>query len=468
MQRKIKNSLPERFHTKYASNIEKFMNDVSQHYNETIIAFNHQRFSIQKNENAEEALEIERFKFKHSGRTNHHNKFLRNRRILKENLFIPYPFIRFILHSSYQRFPLVLNDYSAYKKSKSEICIWLTLYEFESAAQRDLERNAIFLREEWYPRIVQVLLKHYRKRLFPPHTWQKMFNCAKGLINRQINELKLNTFKHIFDILRARTKMPPIKFQAICSNGSIQLHPNFKEILLTFQRIFKNIAAVATRFPSLEPLIDRTTYVTTENYLKIELGDITFNQLLEQLETELHTAYNPILNYIESLEDEFYDLYSEETRNNLNEILNEPRLIDDYFEQIAAFGVYVERIQKTIRNQVFDNAIIDQSKALIGLRTIAQDYINEITQKIIDEHKKNCQRICNWFENVQKRAVEAPKSTETLLENGEFMLQMKNKKISDIRDHIQTSLKVKKHFQFDIHIIRINLFFICVDKQSFD
>lgn len=179
--------------------------------------------------------------------------------------------------------------------------------------------------------------------------------------------------------------------------------------------------------------------------MKVEIGEITLNQMLERLNTELEIAYAPVLDYVETLEDEYHYLFSDETRLELDNFLSEQRTIDEYFDKIATFRVFVEKLQKTVQNRLFDNAIVNQSKALVGLRTIAQDYVNEIIDKISDDHKKECQRICDWFANVAKRAIEAPKSTETLLSNGEFMLQMKNKKIAEIQEHIHKNLKVYIH-----------------------
>lgn len=440
-RKKIINSTPQKFRTKCSNVIRNYMNDVEKHYLETIRAFNVRHFvkSIDDEKNDDKTRT---FKFKYAGRTANHKKFLRYRKQLKDNLFIPHPFIRFIVHSSFQCFPSVLNNYGNYKKTKSGICIWLQLIEFEGAAQRDLENNAIFLREEWYPKIVQILLKHYRKRTFPPHLWPRMLNCAKGLINRQLTEIKINTFEHIFDVLKQRRNMPPIKFYATCSNGCIELQPSFRELRNSFHRIFKNIASIATKFPPLEPLIDRNALMTSDTYLKVEIGEITLNQMLERLNIELEIAYAPVLDYVQTLEDEYYDLFSDETRLELDNFLSEQRQIDEYFEKIAIFRGFVEKLQRTVQNRIFDNAIVNQGKALVGLRTIAQDYINEIIDKISDDHKNECQRICDWFANVQKRALEAPKSTETLLSNGEFMLQMKNKKIAEIQEHIYKNLKV--------------------------
>lgn len=455
IRKKIINSTHNRYRLKSSNTIKSYMNDVEIEFKETIRAFNVTHFV--KIINQQSVDENDSFKYKQAGRTDNYKKFLRQRKQLKDNLLISYSMIRFIVYSSHQNFPRVLNDYGNYKKTKNGICIWLILIEFEGAAQRDLENNSIFLREEWYPKIVQNILKYYRKRSFSTHLWPRILNCANGLINRQITEIKINTIEHIFDVLKSRKNMPPIKFYAICCNGHIELNPSICELRNTFHRIFKNIASVATKFPPLESLIDRNAFVANETFLKIQMGEITFNQLLARLDGALQEAYAPILNYVQTLENEYYDLCSKETRLDLNRFLSESKHIDSYFEKISFFQNFIQKLQKMVQNQIFDNAIVNQSKALIGLRTIAQDYINEIIDKISENHKNDCQRICDWFSNVQKRALKAPKSTETLLENGEFMLQMKDKKITEIQEHIQKNLQVFFKFFLFFFFLTVSL-----------
>lgn len=447
MRRRMTHQVLDRYNEKYPEIIKMYMQEVEIHYTETIRGYHSEQFAISNGENRVNDA-IHSFKFKHSGRTIHYAKFIRHRKQIKDKLFLSYPFIRFILHSSNQSFPRVLNDYAGYRRMKSGICVWLELLEFENIAQRDLENKSIFLREEWYPKVVQVLVKHYKKRSCSSQQWSRMLDCAKGLINRQITELKLNTYEHIFEVFAQRAFMPPLKFQAICRNGRIELHPNFKEILSTFKRIFKSIAAIATKFPPLEPLIDRVAFITRENYLKIGIEEVTLNHMMDKLESALEVAYKPVLDYVESLEEEFQDLLSDETRDDLELFLSEPKHIDEYFAKISIFREYILKIQQTVPTHIFDNAIVNQNKALVGLRIIAQDYNDEITEKIAAGHKNECQMICDWFTNVQQRALEAPKSTETLLANGEFMLQIKNKKIAEIRQHIQNNLKVCEFLKF--------------------
>lgn len=439
-KRKIIQFVPEKLHKKYPNIVAAYMSDVSENYTETIKSCNLRRCLAPTNDAIQ--LQPPPFRFKHLGRTKNYSRFCRNRKRLAENLFLPYEFIRYILNVSKQQFPTVLNDFGQYASGRMPHTVWMTLSEFESVVQRDLERNSIFLKEQWYPKIVRISLKYYKKRFLPVSAWPRVLACAKGLINREITELKVDTFKHIFEVLADRSRMPRIKFQAVCNATGIELHPSLHDVLCVYRNIFKNIAAVATRLPALEHQIDRAVFVVDNDFLKIEIGDVFMGQILDDLLDALDRAYVPIAEYVDQLQQKAAFLYSTETKTDFAKFLDEPKQIDEYLEKINEFQVFKTSLQKMVQNEYFGMAMINQAKAISGMRAVAQEFIEAVTAKIVIEHQKDCQRICDWFEAIKRRALEAPKSTETLLANGEFMLLVKNKKIAEIQEHIQSNLKV--------------------------
>lgn len=275
--------------------------------------------------------------------------------------------------------------------------------------------------------------------------WQKAFNCAKGLINRQLTELKIDTFQHIFDILNDRTRTPYFIFQAIYTNYKIELYPSLIDVLNTFRNIFRNIFMVGTKLPTLEPQIDRHIFQANEPFLKIEISESFMDEMLNKLEMTINRTYKPILDYINIFQEKFYYLYSEETRKNLSHFLSEQRDFNEYLKKIESFQEYIIVLQKVVQNEFFNIAMLNQSKAIMGLRTTTKEYIEEIANQIAAEHHHECMDICNWFESIQNRAFEVPTMTETLLSNGEFMLEVKTKQMFEIQDRIQSSLKVCTH-----------------------
>lgn len=395
-----------------------------------------------KSDNCDSRYEVTPFAFKRPGKTQNYKLFLLHRQKLKNSLFIPYPFIRFIVHLSIVNFPSVLVDLENYRKSHAAEQKWFSLVEFENNVEKDLEVTSIFIKEEWYPKIIKILQKYYKKKIFRSNVWPKILNCAKGLIKRQITELKVKTFQHIFDVLENPMKMSCIKFQAIFTDDNIDLNPNFSNITATFQSIFKHIAAVGSTFPALEPLVDRDAFSVPIEYLGVQISENFMNETLDKLNRSLNVAYSPILSYINEFRNNYAGLYGQNTKNDLAEFLSESRSFEDYLKKIQFYREYQEQLNKMVYKEYINFAIINQTKAISGLKIVAKDSIDEITVHIVYKHRDDCTEISKWFTSVRKRAFEAPKTTETLLANGEFMLLVRNQEMGEIYKRIEHNLRV--------------------------
>lgn len=414
------------------------MHDVSVEYEKSMKTCNLRRCLASNIVSNDLAQSKPKFRFKYPGRTKNYSKFRRNRKQLNGKLFLPFKFVRFILHSAKSTFPKMLCDFSHYRTKSS----WYALTEFERIVQRDLEQNSIFIKETWFPKIVRIIHKYYKKRIFPPLIWPRVLECIKGLINQQLTELKINTFEHIFDVLNDRKQIPPIKFQALWDTTGISVYPNVDDLTTVFQSIFKSIANVATRLPCLERQIDREMLFTLEDFVKVEIPEVFMQQVSIRLREILTRAYEATNIHVKVWENEYRDLFREGAKEELDSFLQEPRKIDEYLMKIKIYEGFDNRLRLTVRNEYFDCGIVNQTQAIRDLRETVGSFIAQITDQIVNEHRLDCLKICEWFENVKKRAIETPATTEALLANSEFMLQVKNKKMADIHEYIQRNLKV--------------------------
>ncbi len=70
---------------------------------------------------------------------------------------------------------------------------------------------------------------------------------------------------------------------------------------------------------------------------------------------------------------------------------------------------------------------------------------------MVDTYRKENSRICQEFENIERVALNAPKSTKEMIELGEFMLNVKNHQMVALQEQIEES---KKHLLYliDVHI----------------
>lgn len=447
-----------RLRKKYPKIVQSYMSDVHSEFDKLMKAFSLQK--ILKPLPDDFVPPRQEFNFRYLGRTKNYPKFLRKRKQLQKALLITYPFIKAILHYSMVDFPDVMNNYGQYRLNKKGQPQWLILMEFEKMAATNLEEGVTFLKQDWYPKIVKIIKKHHRRHTVPKQLWPSIFACAKGLINRQLTELKIRTFEHIYEVILDRQRMPFFKLETMCTSKHLDIAPSFRQIFNAFAKIFSDIANVGKNLPLLEFLIDvHFPGVKGDSYLlKVEVTDEYMVGARERLKEVLSIAYTPVLGYLDQYRQDYVGLFGVDCKHDILEFLSEERTYDEYFERIEVFREYITSLRRRIVNDFFDVATVNESQAIKGLRTMAQDYIDQITEHIMIVHTKDALGLCEEFTAIKTRAYEIPLTTEMLLANGEYMLEVKTKTIFSLQERIKSSLRVREINSYHIHTIFIALY----------
>ena len=201
---------------------------------------------------------------------------------------------------------------------------------------------------------------------------------------------------------------------------------------------------------NLDPIefhIDRTKFDNPQMNIKIELGEIILANAHKTLHESLKQAYLPIDRYLESFQNEFYGLQAEQVQRDLDEFLSEDRSFwgtetKGYFQAIEKYQMYISKLKLLVQKEYFNEAIISQSDAIGSLKTIGERCIQQITDEIVKKHKKEIRGICDEYEEIKRRALEIPKSTENLFETGEYLLQVKKTTVDELGERIRETLRV--------------------------
>lgn len=440
-EKRILHWVQPHFKKKYANYVKSYMDDLRTEYDNVVKDFSMHKMFIY---NDHYAVKYPKFKFKFLGRTKNYEQFKRNREKIRQKLFLTYPFVRCILNYSQIDFPEILNDYSSYNHDGKGNSVYLTPNEFKARVAEDLVNQTLFLKNAWYPKIVNVFKKNLKKYHFTPNVWYKIFDCAHGVIAQQLNNIKIRTYHHIFDILLDRSRTPRFQLQLDCNGKEIDICPQYTEINMLFRKIFEDISNVGNKLIPLDQIIkigNELPKPKTE-YIPITIGDCYMTEMYEQLEKNLLQAYTPILTYLQNFRDKYYDLYGDETQADVDDFLSIPQEITVYLDKIKVFQDYISQLRSQPVNEHFIIVVIDQTKAIKGLRIIATEFIELITSKIVAEHTLECKNICKFFEDVETKSKEIPITTESLLEGGEYMTQVKTVHMKEMQIRIEENIRV--------------------------
>lgn len=436
-EQKLLSYVPKKLKDLYPRIVMEYMADVHEDFNKIIKAFSLQK--ILRPAPNDFIPQRTSFAFSRPGRTSNYRQFQRNREKLKNILMITYPFIRSIILYSNLDFPDILNDYSLYREGENA---QTTLDDFEAATTKDLNSNSIFIKKVWYPKIVRIIKRVYQRRtLVPQNLWPRIVACASGLIIRQIIDIKIRTICNLHEVILNREKIPYFKINLVCYK-EVNLEPMIDRIKDVFHMIVDEISSIHSSLPELGDQIDSSLRNPLRTILDTSIPSEYLNELHETLENNLNRAFNPIITYLHSFQDEYVGLYGPEMYDNITVFLTEEKTFEEFLEKVDEFKEYKSKLQSVVANVYFDNATVNQTNAVKSLKMVADEFIDRITINIVKSHKAENQQICRIFEGIKERALEIPRSTEQLLENGEWMLYVRTKQLFEIQTRIQDSLRV--------------------------
>lgn len=429
---------------KYPALVQAYMADVHAEYNTILRAYSQQQ--LVRPLAGDYVPPRVAFHFRRLGRTAHFKRFRRNRELVRKHLFIVWPFIRAILHYAIVDFPAAMHDFGAYRLNKKGQPQRLELTRFEVLAEQDLGQAVLFLSQDWYPKMVRIIKKSYRRHVVPRTLWPAIFECAKGLINRQLTDFKIRTFQHIREVLLDRQRIPFLQLLVRYNpdTNNIDIVPDFHAIYETYCGFFADIASVCGRLPLLELSVDATWQMADKraNYLPVHISAEYMAEAERQLRDTMRRAYADVLAYLEAYRDEYRGLFGGERHCEVLQFLQTEHTYDEYLAKIEEFRAYDRRLSGRIENEIFDVAAVNEAPAIKSLREHAMSYVSMITVHMVRKHQADTLDICGRFEAISERALEIPLSTEMLLANGEYMLRIKTKDIFVLQAQIQESLRV--------------------------
>lgn len=435
-EKKILSFSPKRLRDKYPNLVAEYMDEVHEQHDKIIKAYSLNK--LLKPLPDDFIPQRDNFQFKRLGRTENYQEYLKNRDKIKKNLMLLYPFVRCIFYYSNIDFPQILNDFSKYRALGEK-----GIHDIRDFTKKDLAENSAFIKQLWYPKIVKIMRKHYYHRNYrlTKKQWQKAWNCATGLIVRQINDLKMRTIAHLNEVILHNNRIPFLKIIAICDN-QVDLCPTIEEIFEMYHSFIDVISEIGNNLEPLEVLIDKVKFDNFKLNIKVELGDIIMEDAHEQIQKSLEATYLPIELYLDGFQNEFYGLSAGKVQDELNDYLDEPKTFEEYFQKVQDYQIYIDKLKLLVQKEYFSEAIISQSDAVNSLKKIGERCIRRITDEVVEKHKQEMQIICDEYEEIKRRALEIPKSTEHLFETGEYMLNVKKTVIDELGERIRYTLKI--------------------------
>lgn len=448
---KIKSYCPTRLKQMYPDLVNKYMAEVHENYDKLMKVYSMKKILNNPEFDDEDPKDFQfekpDMRFKNQGKTSRYNVYLANRRRLKNNLILVKPYISCVLQISELNFPEIITDFAAFNGDPKENMkklnedIGLHIKDLMSKMKRSIDVNSASVKAKWHYKIYAILKKNFRKRVITSTQWPKVVKCCEGLMNRQLNVLKIRNLNYLTEVLLQPRKIPHLLIKLECHSNTLDLNPSFNNIFESYVDISTDIRNIGD---NLEPLeyVDQYFSRDKKDNLRVELNEIYFKEFCDRLRNCLVVTYTPVMRFLEEYKDKYFILYSIEALNDLKDFLSEPRTFDEYFAKIELYFKFVNLLRSEPERHFFDVAVLNTSPAVASLRELTEAHIDRVTENIIIEHMKEEREICRIFEDIQEIAVKIPRSTEELLTGAEYMIHIKTEKIPEMRERIVTCVKI--------------------------
>lgn len=318
--------------------------------------------------------------------------------------------------------------------------------QFIKEFQEYLIQSTIFITLQWYPKIVGVLKKHLKQRSIPKKQIRKTFECAAGLINRQLNETKMKTIDEIINAISDKGSIPLIPIDSCCK-PILVFTPDIKGLYNCYEKLINSILNIGS---NLDPLLFKFGNDMIEQYnpirWKIEIGPIYPQEVKVRLWKAITVSYISVSNFFNMMEEKFSILYGAKEIEEFEAFLVSNPTFEECLNRIKCFTAAIENVKSLIDNEFFDVSTVSVQVAKQDLRICGDILLNKAIERIFQTHLNDNINICKEFEYIKYRALKIPLSTEELLESGDYILYAKNQYIPILLEKIQNSLEVNNNF----------------------
>lgn len=345
------------------------------------------------------------FGYKLLGRTSNYNEYLRIREHMNASLFITYPLYRRMFKCCTMELPPSMIDFLRFKQHSINFDQLLTLIN------EQIHQGSSSI-QHFYTKIIKLceLDKTHVSKKLRKRYWQ----TGSALLSEFISRNMRNTILSILEEVKTMKDVPMLTLKLVYT-GRFAIKPIEDNMYGLFSNLIDAILDIGENFESLESLMLKYKEKT---YVKIYITEDDVLELKQLLANNLHLPLIPICEYIDCISDDFMPIIKEQ------EIYDDNIDVDMTFEEglgkINYFQTFINRVLGMVDNEYFDYIKLTQIDCKEQLKNAIETLIDHIAYKLTSQHEWENRDICETFEMLATRAKQLPKTTEELMEMGEY------------------------------------------------
>ncbi|XP_041984652.1 dynein axonemal heavy chain 12 [Aricia agestis] len=371
--------------------------------------------------------------FKFKGITPNHPKMMLYRRRLKDRSLLLHPFIRLILESAEKTFPSFIINLAEHRAKGP-----MKLDEFQTKVLEAIKRADYLVSSTWYSILVNWLKNPRCLRGMRPKQIPTFVKCATKEISMQVQELMRRSIDSIVDALKDPESVPILCIELDFDSEFVYV-PSLEHIYETYHTIVNAITYISQRLMPIEQYL-KIPY--TNDTLVIKYNEWLYKDGHERLQKQLYLVYLPLQQYTERLRLEYDMLYGVAAEGAVQQFIENAKEFEESREKIIYFQHIDSNITAVLEKEYFNCAVVNQLKMINGLKTRAQEFINNIINGLVKNHTNENESICSEFETIAEKALKAPANAAELIEQGVYILHAKTVLVESLKERILRQISI--------------------------
>ncbi|XP_030765059.1 dynein heavy chain 12, axonemal [Sitophilus oryzae] len=415
---------------RYIQIINNIMDETRQHFkNVTHKAGVNLKVYPDRNEPGRSVVEP----YKYLGRTETYDSYyLPMRTELNSKFLLHHELVRRIFYECVTLLPETLCNISNLRGKSYEI------KELDAIFKKYVEEGENYMKK-LHNKVIEILEEDNTKSKAGTAVYNRILKTCNGLISVYFGQALSRTIKHVVDVTSKEDQVPYLKL-SINYTENLVLQPTADDLIFIYTLFIMQMVESADKFLVLEYYRKRNYFT---KFLKIYITEEFVNFAIHQLSKNIMVLYEPIAAYVNKLDSDFSDIYKD---IEISESLNPADATDIYAkfnfgcEQIWHYQDYIKKASSILTSEYFAIGQLILSEYVLTIKESLAVIIESIFSNLCDIHITEDADICQTFEDLKTYALTKPSTTESLIEQGKYMIWAKTVLIHQLRERIELML----------------------------
>lgn len=369
--------------------------------------------------------------YKMPGKTGRYIFFSIHKKEIRNRLYITQPLMRNILNLCVTSMPHSLIDFKDFRTAEAT-----TVKCIKEVFEDELIQCRHFIRT--FYKAVTTLVHSEQFDGFREAEIPICLRACTGVLSIYLSQVIVNTIKDLVHATSDDKLVPYLNLTiSIDKNSRLVLDPAPNSLIELYQNALKKIAVLANNLSVMQ-------FYKCEGYDKVWIPLFIHQDFidvsLEAVRKNIIEKFQPVMEYMDHLEGEFFEVYGVHTSST--DVIANDMSFETGCQSVEYYREYLSKMTEKVSNEYFPIGRLQQEDCILSLKRSVEDLMDDIFRQLCEIHIYKNEDICDRFRMLTLRASQVPKTSEALMEMGEYMLWANTQLVPQLTEDVGESLKM--------------------------